>query len=61
MVSKLDRVVESTGDVFFTGFRSGGLGAKDRQLYRVPLAGGEATLLSPDDRRHVRGGGGARR
>jgi dipeptidyl-peptidase 4 len=48
VVAELDRVVESAGTVFFTGYRSDGLGAKDRQLYRVPIAGGKATLLSPD-------------
>jgi dipeptidyl-peptidase-4 len=48
VVSKLDRVVESTGAIFFTGFRSDGLGAKDRQVYRVPIEGGEATLLSSE-------------
>ena len=47
VVAKLERVVESNGTIFFTGFRSDGLGAKDRQLYRVPLEGGESTLLSP--------------
>jgi dipeptidyl-peptidase-4 len=47
VVSKLDRVVESTATVFFTGFRNEGLGAKDRQFYRVPIDGGAATLLSP--------------
>ena len=34
--------------IFFTGFRSDGLGAKDRQFYRVPLEGGESTLLSTE-------------
>ena len=48
VVAKLDRVVESTGTIFFTGFRSDGLGAKDRQFYRVPLEGGESTLLSTE-------------
>ena len=34
-MTEIDRVVEATGEVFFTGFRTAGLGAKDRQLYRV--------------------------
>ena len=45
---EFDRVVEATGEVFFTGFRQGGLGAKDRQLYRVSLEGGAAKVLSPE-------------
>ena len=45
---KIDRFVEAIGSVFFTGFRNAGLGAKDRQLYRVGLEGGGAELLSPD-------------
>ena len=60
VVAKLDRVVESTGTVFFTGFRNDGLGAKDRQLYRVSLEGGESTLLSQRGRGHVDGRRGAR-
>jgi dipeptidyl-peptidase-4 len=48
VVTKLDRVVASTGAVFFTGHRTEGLGAKDRQLYRTAIDGGEATLLSPE-------------
>ncbi|HVR29854.1 MAG TPA: DPP IV N-terminal domain-containing protein [Thermoanaerobaculia bacterium] len=46
-VTKLDRVIEVSGKVLFTGFRTDRLGARDRQLYRVQLEGGEAELLSP--------------
>jgi dipeptidyl-peptidase-4 len=48
LVIKLVRVVESTGQVYFTGCRTGELGAKDRQVYRVSLAGGDTEVLSAE-------------
>jgi dipeptidyl-peptidase-4 len=48
VVSKLDRVVEPSGAVFFTGYKTGGLGAKDRQFYRTTLDGGAAERLTTD-------------
>ena len=47
-VSRLDRVVEEAGVIFFTGFRPTDLGAADRQLYRGSLDGESLEVLADE-------------
>ncbi|MDX1382191.1 MAG: DPP IV N-terminal domain-containing protein, partial [Thermoanaerobaculia bacterium] len=45
-VTQLEAVDSERGLVYFSGHEQDPLGAKDRQLYRVPLAGGDTETLS---------------